>query len=133
MLLPEAREPFVEGYGASGGHIGAALTDSFFDATLGGDVHEPLILNGRLHNSLRFPVDSEYDGTARLLELFEHLDGVVSEGGERLDVLGDVDHLETSGRGILSYLLKCGEGFRDVDGGRTAVLEVPHSHAEKRA
>jgi hypothetical protein len=92
ILLPHFGKHFFGRIGAAGFDVFAALTDSFDDVSLGGDVEEALIGFGGLDNGLGSSVDGENDGAARLLELLEHLDGVVAEGGEGLDVLGYVDH-----------------------------------------
>jgi len=96
MLLPELSEGFFNRKSSSGGNIGAALANGFRDATLCSDIQETLVLLCRLYDGFGFAVDGEDDGAACFFELLHHLDGVVAEGGEGLDVLGDVDHVATS-------------------------------------
>src|SRR5882724_6368511 len=84
------------------------LTDAFLRASLGGEVEEALVGGGVLDDSFGFAVDGEDDGAAGLFEALHHFDGVVAEGGEGLDVFGDVDLWVHLGGlrlgGILSYL-----------------------------
>ena len=71
--------------------LGQPLTDAFTGIGCGGEVEQALVSCGVLQHSLGLAVDGEDDGALRLLELADELDGVVAEGGEGLDVLGDVD------------------------------------------
>jgi hypothetical protein len=68
-----------------------ALADAFVDVGLCGEVEEALELGCALEDGFGFTVDGEDDGAARLLETLHELDGVVAEGGEGLDVFGNVD------------------------------------------
>jgi hypothetical protein len=65
-----------------------SLANGFFFVGLGGEVEEALVLGCALD-----------DGFG--------LDGVVAEGGEGLDVFGDVDPRASRLGGILSYLRIC--------------------------
>ena len=92
MLLAEVGEDFGGWAGAGGGDVGVALADAFTLAGGGGDVEEALVGGGGEDGGFGSAVDGEDDGTAGPLELLHHFDGVVAEGGEWLDVLGDVEH-----------------------------------------
>jgi hypothetical protein len=92
MLLAQVGEDFAGGAGAVGGDVGVALADALALVGGGGDVEEALVGGGGEDSGFGFAVDGEDDGAAGLLELLHHFDGVVAEGGEGLDVLGDVEH-----------------------------------------
>jgi hypothetical protein len=105
MFLAKFIEKFAGGTSASCCDIFETLADAFVDVGCGGEVEEALVGGGVLDNGFGFAVDSEDDGAAGLFEALHHFDGVVAEGGEGLDVFGDVDHGGLRLRGILSYLL----------------------------
>src|SRR5208337_2662578 len=73
-------------------HILQTLTDRFFFISPGGNVKQPLIGLGILHYSRGLPVYREHHGTLALLELLHKVAGLAPEGGQRLDILGDVKH-----------------------------------------
>jgi hypothetical protein len=104
MLLAEFIKELACGASAPCGHVFEALADGFFFIAKGGEVEEALVGGGVLDDSFGFAVDGEDDGSAGLLKALHHFDGVVAEGGEGLDVLGDVDHGGLRLGGILSYL-----------------------------
>ena len=68
-----------------------SLADAFVGVGLGGDVEEALVGGGVLDDGFGFAVDGEDDGALGSFEALHHFDGVVAEGGEGLDVFGDVD------------------------------------------
>jgi len=58
----------------------------------GGDVEEPLIGFGILHDRGGLAFHREHDGAFALLKLFDEVAGPAAKGGQRLDILGDVEH-----------------------------------------
>ena len=69
-----------------------ALADSLENVRAGGDVEQALVSLGVLHNGRRFTLNRQDDGALALLELFHKVAGAAAEGGQRMDVLGDVEH-----------------------------------------
>jgi len=67
------------------------LADAFVGVGECSDVEEALVSGGVLDDGFGFAVDGEDDGTLSGFELLHELDGVVAEGGEGLDVFGDVE------------------------------------------
>ncbi len=53
--------------GAAVGHIFQTLANTFLDLRAGGDVEQPLIGLGILHNSSRLPLNREHDRAFTLL------------------------------------------------------------------
>src|SRR5438270_3220191 len=88
-------------------HIFEALANAFILVGGGGEVEEALVLGCTLDDGFGFAVYGEDDWAAGLFEALHELDGVVAEGGEGLDVFGDVDHGGLRLGGILSYLWTC--------------------------
>jgi hypothetical protein len=74
------------------GQIFEALAETFAIVGCGCEVEEALVGGGGEDDGFGFAVDGEDDGAAGLFELLHHFDGVVAEGGEGLDVLGDVEN-----------------------------------------
>jgi hypothetical protein len=91
IFLAEFGEDFAGRTCAAFGDILQPLAESLFWINLGGEVEEALVFGGVLEDGLGFAVDGEDDGALGLLKLLNELDGVVAEGGEGLDVLGDVE------------------------------------------
>src|ERR1700674_2315274 len=73
-----------------------ALANSFENVCVGGDVEQALVGLRVLHNCRRFTLNRQDDGALALLELFHKVAGAAAEGGQRMDVVGDVEHRETS-------------------------------------
>jgi hypothetical protein len=73
-------------------HILKALADTFFRVSLGGNVQQPLVGLGILHDSSGLSFHGQYHGTLTLLELPQELSGTAAECRERLDVFRDVKH-----------------------------------------
>src|ERR1700674_1490939 len=69
-----------------------ALADSLEDVRAGGNVEQPLVGLGVLHNGRGFTLNRQDDGALALLELFHKVAGAAAEGGQRMDVSGDVEH-----------------------------------------
>lgn len=92
IFLSHVVEDFFERAGAAFPHVFETLTDAFVDVGCGGEVEEALVSGGVLDDGFGFAVDGEDDGALGGFELLHELDGVIAEGGEGLDVFGDVDH-----------------------------------------
>jgi hypothetical protein len=90
IFFAEFGEDLFGGVGAVGGEVFEALAEAFALVGGGGDVEEALVGGGGESDGFGFAVDGEDDGAACFFELLEHFYGVVAEGGEGLDVLGDV-------------------------------------------
>jgi len=91
VFFAELIEDLLRWAGAAGGNVFESLADAFAGIGLGGEVEQALIFGGILEDGFGLAVDGEDDGALGLLELLDELDGVVAEGGEWLDVLGDVE------------------------------------------
>ena len=91
MLVAHLLEEFCGRAAFAAAKLLEALTDTFSRVGMGGDVEQSLILCGTLKNGFGLAIDGKDDGAAGLLEPLHELDGVVAEGGEGLDVFGDVD------------------------------------------
>src|SRR5579872_3901498 len=69
-----------------------ALADAFASVGLGCDVEQALIGPSVLDDGFGLAFDGEHHGSLALLELLHEVAGTAAEGGERLDVLGDIKH-----------------------------------------
>jgi hypothetical protein len=77
---------------ASVGYVIQALTDAFLGIGLGSNIEQSLIGFGVLHDGRCFPPHGEHHGALVPSELFHEIAGPATEGGQRLDVLGNVKH-----------------------------------------
>src|ERR1700722_15475765 len=91
MLLAHLLEEFSGRTSFALTKVFQSLADAFVDVDLSGEVEEALVLGCALDDGFGFAVDGEDDGAAGFFEAPHHFDGVVAEGGEGLDVFGDVD------------------------------------------
>src|SRR6266540_1378833 len=69
-----------------------ALTDAFIRIGAGRDVEEALIGLRVLHYRGSPALHRQYDGALTLPELFHEVAGAAAERGQRLNILGDVEH-----------------------------------------
>jgi hypothetical protein len=69
-----------------------SLPDSFTCIRSSGDVEQTLIGRRILHYGFGSTLDRENDGTLVPLDAPDHLSRVAPEAGERLNILGDVEH-----------------------------------------
>src|SRR3984893_4688905 len=91
MLLTHLLEELVRWTPLASAKLGQSLADAFVDIGLCDEVEEVLVGGGVLDDGFGFTVDGEDDGTLGLFETLHHFDRGVAEGGEGLDVFGDVD------------------------------------------
>jgi hypothetical protein len=56
------------------------------------DVQQALVGFRVLNNRRSFPVHGQNDRTLALLDLLEELGGAAAEGGQRLDIFGEIKH-----------------------------------------
>jgi len=73
------------------GNVVQALPDRFVNISARGDIEQPLILFGVLHDSLGLAVHGQHYGALGFLDLFEKLSRLASEGRKRLNVFRDID------------------------------------------
>jgi hypothetical protein len=73
---------------------------------LGGKVEEALIGGSVLDNSFGFAIHGQNDRSFGPLQSPHHLYRVIAKSGKRLNVSGNVEHRQSSGTGILTYLWK---------------------------
>lgn len=92
MLAAHLLDEFGGGSAFAAAKLFETLADAFAGVGFGGDVEQALVRGGVLDDGFGLAVDREDDGAPGLLEALHELDGVVAEGGEGLDVFGDVDH-----------------------------------------
>ena len=67
-----------------------ALTDTFSRISSGGDVKQPLIGFGVLHNGRGLPFHREHYGPLGLFQLLHEVAGPPPEGSQRLNIFGDI-------------------------------------------
>jgi len=84
-------------------HILQTLTDTPLRVGTGRNVEQALISFRVLHNNRSLPLHRQHHRAFALLELFHEIAGTSAEGGQRLDVLGDVQH----GLPLLKHLSWC--------------------------
>jgi len=96
MLLSELCKEFPSGPHPPIVGILQSLANSFAEIGESGDVEQPLISFGILDHGPRLALDGEYHRALGLLELLHKVAGAAAEGGERLDVFGDIEHKEAS-------------------------------------
>jgi hypothetical protein len=77
---------------SAAGNVIKPLLDSFVYVSAGGDIQKALIGSGILHDGLGFPLDREHYGPLAFLELPHEIPRPAAECGERLNVLGDIQH-----------------------------------------
>jgi hypothetical protein len=69
-----------------------ALANAFASVGKGGDVEESLIRLGILHNSGGLASDREHNRPFGFLKVFQKVARPAAEGGQRLDILCDIEH-----------------------------------------
>ena len=68
-----------------------ALPESFVHIGASGDIEEPLILFGVLHDSLGLTIDGQHYGPLALLDLLEKFGRIAPKVCQRLDIFRDVE------------------------------------------
>jgi hypothetical protein len=113
-----------------------ALANAFASICEGGDIEEPLIRLGVLHNSSGLSLDREHDRPFALPKLFQKGPRLAAEGGQRLDILVIssmiailvLEHLSGCCRkNALSGLMSLGEALqvRSITARLAALLSLP--------
>jgi hypothetical protein len=92
MAAAKLGKDFLGWTRAAVGDVVAALTDCFFYAGAGGDVEQALVGSDVLDDGLGFASNGKDDGALALFELLYEITGPAEEGGEALDVFGDIKH-----------------------------------------
>jgi hypothetical protein len=92
MLGPHFGEELGSGPSFAAMKLFEALADTFLCVSPGGEVKEPVVLRGILHDRFRPSVHGERYRAASLLELGDEFGGVLTKVGEGLDFLGRVEH-----------------------------------------
>jgi hypothetical protein len=84
------------GSGSSAGYIVKTLPDAFFRVSTSGNVEQPLIRFGVLHNCCGLSLHSDHNWTFGFFELLKKITRPAPEGGQRLNVFRDIKHLNPS-------------------------------------
>ncbi len=72
-------------------HVFATLADSFPGVGLGGEVEQPLVGGGVLHEGSGLSLNGQHHGTFAFLELLQEFARAAAERRQRPDVLRDVE------------------------------------------
>jgi len=70
-----------------------ALADALAGVGAGSEVEEALIGLGVLNHSGSLAFNREHNGAFALLELLHKIAGSAAEGGQRLDILRNIEHV----------------------------------------
>jgi len=73
-------------------YVFKTLPDTFCSVRLCGDIEQPLISLGVLHNGLCFSIDGEYKRPLRFLQMLHELGGIPAEVGHGLDIFFYIEH-----------------------------------------
>jgi hypothetical protein len=88
----EFAEELLRRPGSSLAGVFQSLTDAFSRVSLRGDIKQALVSLRILNDSRSFAVNGQHNRTFALFDLLEEFARSAAEGGERLNVGGDIEH-----------------------------------------
>jgi hypothetical protein len=90
MPRPEFGKELPDGPALSATRFFESLADALHGVGTGRYIKQSLVGLSVLYDGGGLPLDRQYYGTLAFMQLLHEVAGAASEGGERLDVFGDV-------------------------------------------